>query len=119
MSKILKLDPSSPRKEYLVQGLPLATRRQQDNENILDDDWKFIDTGDSLVAIFPTADGEDFEEVEIDLTQNGLQLSDKLFERVGFTRDYVSKVLEARLEDEDDLEDDDEYSAESVRSLTL
>ena len=119
MSKILKLDPSSPRKEYLIQGLPLATRSQKDNENIWDDDWKFFDHGNSLVAVFPTADGQDFEEVEIDLTQSGLQLSDKLFERVGFTRDYVSKVLEARLEDEDEFEDDDEYSAESIRSLTL
>lgn len=112
MSKILKLDPSSPRKEYLIQGLPLATRSQKDNENIWDDDWKFFDHGNSLVAVFPTADGQDFEEVEIDLTQGNLQLGDNLFERVGFTRDRVSRTLERRLEDElaEDVEDDNAYS---------
>lgn len=118
MSKILKLDPSSSRKEYLIQGLPLATRSCKDNVNILDDDWYFFDHGDSLTARFATADGEDFEEIEIDLTQGGLGGRGNLFERVGFTRDYVSKSLEYRLEDEQE-NDNDEYTAESIRSLTI
>lgn len=100
---------------YLIEGLPLATRSLMDHPDWGDDDWKFIDKGSSLAAVFSTFDGEDFEEIAIDISdepQPGAYCPGKtLFERVHFTHQFVSKSLEARQECEDEAETAARYIA--------
>ncbi len=87
---------------YEVVKAPLATRSAKDNPNISDDTWIFIDKGSAFSAIFPTLDGQDTEEIEIDIA-HGHFVPDlpkaKLFEKVKFVRDWVSEMLIDRVEE--------------------
>lgn len=66
-----------------------------------DEIWRMIETRDSVAAIFETYDGEDYEEIEVDLTQGNLLdvVGESAEERAGFIRGYVQDVLADREED--------------------
>lgn len=94
---------------YRIENAPIFGRGMKDNPEWGADDWEYCEGGDLfgnadigrnpsgvLTAIFPTADGEGVEEIEVDLSQGFAPMHPKLFSRVVFMRGYVEKVLRAR-----------------------
>jgi hypothetical protein len=50
---------------YLVTGAPIAGRDSHD------DGWMLLHSASSTVAVIPTADGEDYEEIIVDESPEG------------------------------------------------
>jgi hypothetical protein len=71
---------------FEITEAPIRTRQSEGF-----DDWYLADGGDHLTAIYPSRDGEDYEEKQADFTQGGLVMPKTLFEKVAFMRRYVEE----------------------------
>lgn len=87
----------SPLGDYEVKRSPIDGR----------DTWFFRDGGGELGAVFPTADGENYEAYAVDCTQPSVAISDEtlngdtfedLEDRVQWIREAVEEAIEAGVE---------------------
>lgn len=102
----MKITKTERAGRYLVENAGIPGRSVREHSDWGWDDWHYSEHGEIfgtnadgwVSAVFPTADGEGTEEVELDLSQCGVGMEGTLFERVAFMRRYTADVIKSREE---------------------